>query len=142
MQPIKDCCRFVFYLITLTVLMSIVEEVSRKIARARRRKPNCVTITSFPWSVLLSNIALDHTERENRLVIVKFKIVPETELGFCRIALCRAEKKIEVLLPSWQVNFIFCMPHLNITCARGTQWLITYCFNSLSLRSFSLSQIV
>ena len=60
----KNCCRFIFYMITLTGLMLIFEEVSRKIARARRRKPNCVTITSFPWSVLLSNIALDHTERE------------------------------------------------------------------------------
>ena len=29
-----------------------------KILRKRKRKTNCATITSFPWSVLLSNIAL------------------------------------------------------------------------------------
>ena len=60
-QPMKNCCRFVFYMITLTGLMSIFEEVSRKIARARRRKPNWVTITSFPC--LCSHIK--HSSRPN-----------------------------------------------------------------------------
>ena len=127
----KNCCRFVFYMISLTVLMSIVEEVSRKIARARRRKPiklrmrhhQVISMPLFSYQTSFST----KQRAKNRSVIVKFKIAPETELGFCRIALCRAEKKIEILLPSGQVNFIFHMPHLNITCAKGTQYLIIYC---------------
>ena len=47
-QPMKNCCRFVFYMITLTGLMSI-----------------------FLASVLISNIALDQTAREKSLSYCK-----------------------------------------------------------------------
>ena len=59
----ENCCRFVFFFtITLTVWMSISIEVSRKIAREGKRKTYCAIITSsFPWPVLLSNIALDQS---------------------------------------------------------------------------------
>jgi len=39
----------------------------KKIECARKRKRNCATITSFPGSVLLSNIALDQLDPERSL---------------------------------------------------------------------------
>ena len=65
-QTIENCCRFVF--LTLTDLTSISVEVSRNFAYAKKRKTNCATITPFPWSVVLSNIALDQSStREESL---------------------------------------------------------------------------
>ena len=56
----ENCSQFVFT-ITVAVLESTSVEVSWKIGHARKRKTNCATIKSFPWSVLLTNIALDLT---------------------------------------------------------------------------------
>ena len=54
---------FFFFTITstVTVLMSISVEISWKILLLRKRKKNCNTITSFPWSVLLLNIAVNQS---------------------------------------------------------------------------------
>ena len=60
-----------FFTITLNVLTSISVEVSRKIARERKRKTNRATITSFPRSVLSSNIALDQSAGEKSLSYIK-----------------------------------------------------------------------
>ena len=59
-QTMENCSQFVFA-ITLAILTSTCVEVSWKIGCARKRKTNCATIKSFPWSVLLTNIALDLT---------------------------------------------------------------------------------
>ena len=53
--------------LTLTVLTTISFEVSRKIAHAKKRKRTYATITPFPWSVVLSSIALDQSAREKYL---------------------------------------------------------------------------
>ena len=60
LPTMENCSQFVFA-ITLAILTSTCVEVSWKIGCARKRKTNCATIKSFPWSVLLTNIALDLT---------------------------------------------------------------------------------
>ena len=49
------------------VLSSVSVEVSWRIVCARKGKTNGATMTSFPWSVLLSSIALHQSAREKSL---------------------------------------------------------------------------
>ena len=49
------------------VLSSVSVEVSLRIVRARKGNTNGATMTSFPWSVLLSSIALHQSAREKSL---------------------------------------------------------------------------
>ena len=51
---------------------------SENLTHARKRKTNCATITSFPWSSLFWNIALDQSACKNGLVILKSCIVLST----------------------------------------------------------------
>ena len=54
--------------ITFTVWTSISVEVSRKIAHTRKRQTNCAIMTSFSWSVLLSNTQLSINQRARNSV--------------------------------------------------------------------------
>ena len=52
-------------------MTSISVEITLKIVRARKRKPNSATTGSFPSSVVLSTIALDrHSVRKKSLLLV------------------------------------------------------------------------
>ena len=63
-------CKVCFY--NNTVLTSLTVEAFGKISFARKRQTNFTTITSFPWSVLLSNVLVStNWHVRNRSVIVK-----------------------------------------------------------------------
>ena len=64
-----DNSRFFFI-----VLSSISVEVSWRIVRARKGKTNVATMTSFPWSVLLSSIALHQSAREKSFSYLESEI--------------------------------------------------------------------
>ena len=69
----KNCCRFFFY----NNIDSFCRPFSltfRGTSLMRKRKTNFATITLFPWSVLLSTIALDQSAGEKLLSYCK-KIV-------------------------------------------------------------------
>ena len=69
-QTMENCCRFVFYN-NIDSFDDIYVEVSIKTARGRKRTTNCATITSFPWSVLLSNKAPNQPAPEESLIYCK-----------------------------------------------------------------------
>ena len=71
-QPMKNCCQFVFYH-TIDSFDVNYRRIFLENCVCGKEKPNCVTITSFSWSVLLSNIALDHTEREKSFSYCKIQ---------------------------------------------------------------------
>ena len=60
-----------FLTIKLTVLTSISFEISWKVTHTRQRRINCATITSFPWSVHLSNKALHQSAHKKSLSYCK-----------------------------------------------------------------------
>ena len=60
-QTMENCCRFVF----LTTVFDV--RFRGRFLEIRTRQENCATIASFPWSVLLSNIALDQSALEKAL---------------------------------------------------------------------------
>ena len=60
-QTMENCCRFVF----LTTVFDV--RFRCRFLEIRTRQENCATIASFPWSVLLSNIALDQSALEKAL---------------------------------------------------------------------------
>jgi len=57
----------VFYNNIDIFLSSVSVDFSRKIACGKERKTICATITSFPWSVLISTIALDQSRGKKLL---------------------------------------------------------------------------
>ena len=63
-----------FFTITLRVLTSISFEISWKVTRTRQRETNFATITSFPWSVHLSNKALHQSAHKKSLSYCKMNI--------------------------------------------------------------------
>ena len=60
-QTMENCSRFVF----LTTVFDV--RFRCRFLEIRTREENCATIASFPWSVLLSNIALDQSALEKAL---------------------------------------------------------------------------
>ena len=90
-----------FFTITLTVLTSISVDVSLKFARRIKRKTNYVTITSFPWSVLLPNIAVEQLAQEFRSAMVKKNILSARGCmrSFCIILGGYWEKRMCLLEP-------------------------------------------
>ena len=56
-QTMENCCRFVFYNNIDSFCRPFPLTFRGKLL-AGKKKTNCATITSFPWSVLLSTIAL------------------------------------------------------------------------------------
>ena len=74
-ETMKSCCRF-FFTITLTVfnLTSISFEIFWKVKCTRQRETNFATITSFPWSVHLSNKALHQSAHKKSLSFCKMNI--------------------------------------------------------------------
>ena len=60
-QTMENCCRFVF----LTTVFDV--RFRWRFLEIRTPQENCATIASFPWSVLLSNIALDQSALEKAL---------------------------------------------------------------------------
>ena len=74
-ETMKSCCRF-FFTITLTVfnLTSISFEIFWKVKCTRQRETNFATITSFPWSVHLSNKALHQSAHKKSLSYCKMNI--------------------------------------------------------------------
>ena len=74
-ESMKNCCWFVLiFTITLTVLTSISFEISWKVTHTRQRETNFATITSFPWSVHLSNKALHQSAHKKSLSYCKMNI--------------------------------------------------------------------
>ena len=73
----ENCCRFVFYNNIDSFCRPFPLTFRGKLL-AGKKKTNCATITSFPWSVLLSTIALllsTNQRARNRLVFCKNIIV-------------------------------------------------------------------
>ena len=60
-QTMENCCRLVF----LTTVFDV--RFRCRFLEIRTRQENCATFESFPWSVLLSNIALDQSALEKTL---------------------------------------------------------------------------
>ena len=64
-----------FFTITLTVLVVHVRRLFAENRLWERKKTSSATFTSFPWSVLLSTIALDQSAGDKLLSYVKKIIV-------------------------------------------------------------------
>ena len=72
-QTVENCCRFIVY--NNIDNFEVHFRCPRERKKQTNKKTNCATITLFLWSVLLSNIALDKSARENRSVMVKYLII-------------------------------------------------------------------
>ena len=74
-QTMENCCRFVFYSNIDSFCRPCPYTFCGKSLVGKKKKTNCATFTSFPWSVPLPTIALDQSAGEKLLSYCKKIIV-------------------------------------------------------------------